>query len=107
MKNLTFDSEALAELEEAAAWYEQQRPGLAAAFLRDAEAVFTHVRERPRLFSQLALEFELKVRRALLKRFPYAVVFIELSEEVRIVAIAHTKRREDYWLGRLRSLSED
>lgn len=106
LKNLTLDPDALAELEEAAAWYEQQRPGLAVVFLREAKAVFTHVRERPRLFSQLALASDLEVRRALLKRFPYAAIFIELTAEVRIIAMAHTKRRESYWLGRLRSLSE-
>lgn len=107
MKNLTFDPDALADLEDAAAWYEQQRPGLAGIFLRDAEAVFTHIRERPLLFPQLTLGIELDLRRALLKRFPYAAVFIELSEEVRVVAVAHTKRRENYWLGRIRSLSKD
>jgi hypothetical protein len=32
-------------------------------------------------------------RKPRLKRFPYALVFIELTEEVRVVAFAHMKRR--------------
>jgi hypothetical protein len=42
-------------------------------------------------------------RRALLARFPYSLVFATLDPgEVLVVALAHTKRREGYWRGRLR-----
>lgn len=34
-------------------------------------------------------------------RFPYAIVYREVSEEeVEIVAVAHLKRRPGYWTGR-------
>jgi hypothetical protein len=36
----------------------------------------------------------------MLPRFPYGVVFVELTKEVRIVAVAHAKRRPGYWLDR-------
>ncbi|MCP4594404.1 MAG: hypothetical protein GY842_27045 [bacterium] len=45
----------------------------------------------------------MKVRRASLSRFPYALVFIELDEEIRVLAVAHDKRRPGYWLDRLLS----
>jgi hypothetical protein len=44
----------------------------------------------PRL---LATSSELNFRRALLPRFPYASVFVQLPSEIRIVAVAHLKRR--------------
>lgn len=44
---------------------------------------------------------DLDIRRTLLPRFPYAVVFIELGGEVRILAVAHTKRQPGYWLDRV------
>ncbi len=45
---------------------------------------------------------DLDVRRALVRRFPFALVFLDLGESVRVVAVAHTKRRARYWLGRVR-----
>jgi hypothetical protein len=38
-----------------------------------------------------------------LRRFPYAVVFLELETEIRILAFAHKRRRPAYWQQRLRS----
>jgi hypothetical protein len=48
------------------------------------------------------VDARLDVRRALLARFPYALVFLILEEGVRILAVAHAKRRPGYWLGRVR-----
>ncbi len=44
---------------------------------------------------------ELGVRRSLLKKFPYAVVFIVMAEEIRILAVAHGRRRPGYWRARM------
>ncbi len=41
------------------------------------------------------------VRRVLARRFPYSVVYIELSDEIRVLAIAHGSKRPAYWRGRL------
>ncbi|MEW6269189.1 MAG: type II toxin-antitoxin system RelE/ParE family toxin [Thermodesulfobacteriota bacterium] len=41
------------------------------------------------------------VRRLILRRFPYSVVFMELENEIRILAIAHHRRRPGYWSRRL------
>lgn len=35
------------------------------------------------------------------KRFPFRVVFRRLDNEILIVAIAHAKRRPDYWRARV------
>jgi len=43
----------------------------------------------------------LGVRRFLLRRFPYAVVYLELANEIRILAIAHTSREPGFWRQRL------
>lgn len=44
---------------------------------------------------------DLQIRRALLPRFPYALVFVELEHDIRVLAVSHLKRRPDYWLNRL------
>jgi hypothetical protein len=45
----------------------------------------------------------LDVRRFILPKFPYSIVFLELPTEVRIVAVAHARRKPGYWLERLPS----
>jgi hypothetical protein len=47
------------------------------------------------------LPADLVIRRVLLPRFPYAVVFMDLGREVRVLAVAHAKRRPGYWLNRI------
>ena len=41
------------------------------------------------------------IHRALLPKFPYGLVSVELAGEVRIVAVAHSKRQPGYWLDRV------
>lgn len=38
----------------------------------------------------------------LLRRFPYLVVYRELTEVIQVVAIQHSRRRPDDWLHRLK-----
>jgi plasmid stabilization system protein ParE len=41
-------------------------------------------------------------RRVLLARLPYVIVFVEVDDEVRVVAVVHAKRRPGYWMRRVR-----
>lgn len=87
---------------EAAAWYETRQPGLAIRFLQEIDQAQQAIQSRPKSFLQLAnMAVDLEVRRALLPRFPYALVFFELQTETRVLAVAHAKRHPDYWLNRL------
>ncbi len=43
----------------------------------------------------------LGIRRAGVHRFPYALLYFEQPEVVRVLAIAHERRRPGYWRGRL------
>ena len=103
MKPLRIAREALDELSAAAEWYDARRYGLGDRFLGEVQVVAEAIRSRPASFPQLAETLtDLAIRRALLPRFPYALVFLELQEEIRIIAAAHTKRDSRYWLDRLR-----
>ncbi len=103
MKILCFELEAVDEMEEAAGWYEKRQRGLGRRFLNEIERIQKAVVERPASFPRLDLPAsDLVIRRALLSRFPFALVFLDREEEVRILAVAHTKRRPGYWLNRLR-----
>ena len=37
------------------------------------------------------------VRRYVMKRYPFVVVYRELAKEIRVLAVAATKRRPGYW----------
>jgi toxin ParE1/3/4 len=103
MNPLRFAPEVHDELAEAADWYDSRRPGLGSELLDEIAAILPAVSERPRSFPRL-LPFDdrLEIRRALLVRFPYAVVFLVRDHEIRVLAVAHVKRRPDYWINRTR-----
>ena len=103
MKPARLAPEAVTELADAAVWYESRSRGLAGKFLQEFETVLRLIESRPASFPRLLdTSPELNIRRALLPRFRYASIFIELPSEIRILAVAHVKRRPGYWLNRIR-----
>jgi hypothetical protein len=44
---------------------------------------------------------DLPVRRAPVKRFPYHVIYLDLKATIRVLAVAHDRRRPVYWKSRL------
>jgi plasmid stabilization system protein ParE len=102
VKVVRLSAEATDELADAAAWYLARRPGLDQELLAEVERVLPVIARAPASFpALLELPAELGIRRALLPRFPYAVVFMELEAEIRVLAVAHLKRRPGYWLNRV------
>lgn len=102
MSAVRLSAEAIDEVTEAAAWYRTRSPGLENEFLAELERVLSLIESSPASFPRLLdLPADLKIRRALLPRFPYALVFMGLAAEVRVLAVAHTKRRPGYWLDRV------
>ncbi len=90
--------DAIVELEEAALWYEDLRPGLGEEFIAEIDATVARVIEQPALFTLWA--GEAKVRRAVVERFPYVLFFEATETEVLVLAVAHAARRPGYWLAR-------
>lgn len=90
--------EALDELEEAAIWYEARRSGLGFEFAAEIERVLASISELPQAFPRWNVEDP--VRRALARRFPYAVFFDVEPTRAVILAVAHVSRRPGYWGGR-------
>lgn len=102
MKDVRLSEEAIDELLEAAMWYRAQRPGLESEFLAEIDHVLPLIGNSPASFPRLLdLPEDLVIRRALLPRFPYAVIFMDVGEHVRVLAVAHARRRPGYWLDRL------
>lgn len=55
----------------------------------------------PECVPVIGLPRELGVRRKLLARFPYAIVFVERDTSVHVISVMHGHRRPAYWRRRL------
>jgi toxin ParE1/3/4 len=84
------------ELNEAADFYDIKNPGLGGALIDEFEQAVATIRQHPEA-APMILE---KVRRWGMLRFPYSLVYSVHEHELRIVAVAHQKRRPYYWRGR-------
>jgi hypothetical protein len=90
MRQLVIEPEAEAELAEAYNWYQQQRAGLGVDF---EMCIKTH----PNRFQKVHGE----VRRAVVKRFPYLVLFADRNLISIVIAIFNAKRDPTEWKKRL------
>ncbi len=88
---------ALGELHDAAAFYtESANIELGLAFVAEFERTANVILANP----TLGLIFRGNRRRYLLRRFPYSVIYQVTSNELRVIAVAHHRRRPGYWAGR-------
>lgn len=100
--NFTILPEAELEAAEAVIWYDDQRRGLGDDFLIELSRALAHINRQPAELPCLeSYAGPHDIRRCLLKRFPYVVIFAFRPEDVAVVAISHARRRPFYWLERL------
>lgn len=95
------ESEAAVELEDAADWYEDRRPGLGDDFLEAVDEALAFIARWPHTGRPVPdVPPGLLIRRTPVRRFPYHVVYIEMPDAIRILAFAHDRRSPGYWLTR-------
>lgn len=90
-------------VEQAADWYEEKRPGLGEDFLQELEAVYVNIEahpHRPLRVNLRGLE-EREFHREILRRFPYKVIYEVTGTEVVVLAVAHGRRKPNYWANRV------
>lgn len=101
IRKVTLSAEARRELREATIWYETRSLGLGRELLAAARDGFRRIEVNPTAGSSIGGVPEIVgARRFLLKRFPYAIVYIELEAQVRVLAFAHLRRKPGYWKDR-------
>jgi plasmid stabilization system protein ParE len=94
---ITFLDAAQAELDEAIDYYDEQRAGLGLEFSDEVEAV-ARIRHHPEAWSPLSS----RVRRCIVNRFPYSVIYQLRSEIILIVALQHHHQKPAGWRSRVR-----
>lgn len=93
---VVFDPLARAELDDAVAWYDTQRQGLGAEFRLAVRDAVNRLQRRPLACPLVKRD----VRRMLLSRFPYKLLFSIETEYLYVLALAHHHRAPDHWIHR-------
>ena len=90
-----FRPKASAEALESKAWYNSREPGLGNQFIEDLGSTVSRIVERPAMFPRVHSE----IRRAVLRRFPYAIYFREKAETIVVLAV-HGRQNPKRWQSR-------
>ena len=85
------------ELDEAVAWYNEQAAGSGQKFLDELDRVV----RRAVTFPMSCPEIEPGVRRCLLARFPYGLIYGVDRKTIVVIAVSHLHREPRYWVGRI------
>jgi plasmid stabilization system protein ParE len=98
-KSVLFHPEAAAEYEAAFAWYFERSELAASKFAKELDTAVETISETPHRWTN----YIYGTRKFVLQRFPFIVVYRELSSSIQVLAVAHGRRRPGYWKGRLRT----
>ena len=85
--------EAGADISKAFEWYDGQMKGLGRSFLTSIENALRAIQKHPARFQIV----HKNVRRSLLRRFPYAIFFIQDEESIVVIAVLHQARDPRRW----------
>jgi len=96
MTSVIFDPDAKVEFLAAIQYYDDCQHGLGRRFRFIVESSIKKIAEAPFMYRILQAPF----RRFLLPKFPYAIMYSIEPDHIRIIAVAHTKRKPGYWLSR-------
>jgi plasmid stabilization system protein ParE len=89
--------EAEQDVADAFGWYEGRRLGLGEEFLSCVDACIQAIRRAPEMYSVVHETY----RRALVRRFPYAIFYEHAGKTVTVYSVFHTSREPDKWRQRL------
>lgn len=84
------------ELEDAVRFYELEYSGLGRRFKEEVRRAALRVAEYPKAWSIERGE----VRKCLLHKFPYKLMYSVEEDHILVIAVAHQHRKPDYWVGR-------
>ena len=92
-----FNPSALREIDDAFDWYFERSLQAAEAFTRELNGAFALIASAPAIWPR----FEAGTRRYVLPNFPYSIIYVEIPAGIKVIAVAHQKRRPRYWRTRL------
>jgi toxin ParE1/3/4 len=87
-REIVFRPVARIEYDEAVAWYESECSGLGLEFKAVIDEMLVLVARQPELFRHVRGP----VRRAVLRRFPYTIHFLDGNARIVVLAVFHASR---------------
>jgi plasmid stabilization system protein ParE len=81
----------------AARYYEERAPGLGLSFIEAVERSVDQIIANSEAYQLVGED----ICRKIMKGFPYSLLYAIESDRIRIMAVAHMKRRPGYWQYRL------
>jgi toxin ParE1/3/4 len=97
VKPLLIHREAQKEIDATFLYSEGKREDLGFEFVDEVERATNLFQQLPKLHPKVA---NTDFRRCVLKRFPYLIFYRETDTDIRVVAVAHCKRKPGYWKNR-------
>ncbi len=74
-------------------WYEEQSPGLGENLLSSVVSIFKSIEDFPEIFAFV----HGPVRRAIIRRFPFAIFSLVEPSRIVILRVLHTSRDPGIW----------
>ncbi len=94
---IRYSPEAEEDVYEARRWYEKKRNGLGWDFVMCVDEVLERIRRSPESFPVVYNN----VRQAVVRRFPYSIIFRVEADEIVIYAVHHGSRDPEVWRSRI------
>lgn len=93
---VVFSKYAKLELEDAVRFYDLKHAGLGERFEVEVKKAALRIAEYPTAWSSESDE----IRKCLLHKFPYSLLYSIESDHIFIIAVAHQHRKPNYWVER-------
>jgi len=93
---VVFSKYAEMELEDATQFHELEFEGLGRKFKEEVKRAAIRIAEYPEAWSVERAD----IRKCLLHKFPYKLLYSIEEDHIFIIAVAHQHRKPSYWLGR-------
>lgn len=97
-RELRISSAAEVDVAESWDYYRIEEPGLESEFIRCVEKGYSRVVDTPFTFP---LVFSTSVRRAVIDRFPFAIIFSVRDDHIFVYSVFHSSRNPIIWQGRI------
>lgn len=94
MMRVIFTRYAKQELEDAVRYYERTYSGLGKTFKEEIRRAVLRIAEYPQAWSVECSD----VRKYLLHKFPYKLLYSTEEDHILVIAVAHQHRNPDYWV---------
>lgn len=91
---VSYSPQAENELLEVVQFYNENNPGLGSEFLLELDRQINLCSDEP----EIGMRVDEVYRRLVMKRFPFNIIYRILSDEIRVIAVAHQHRKPGYWL---------